>query len=205
MIASWQPSISGLPCSTSPAPGNRLGWRATSSWGHAPPGRAGTFSAHAIVAMKPSSVSHRARCPIPVHSELHARAPFLQSNQYKERSYPVWTLLPELNRKGLLNPAQAILCAASMPPEELYDTRSDPFEIHNLAASPAHAKVLRRLRTELEAWIDRTQDQGRQLEPPSLPRRKALPNPARTPTPATPRRTPSPPRNSRRRFRSRQG
>jgi N-sulfoglucosamine sulfohydrolase len=107
--------------------------------------------------------------------------PFLQPNEYKERSYPVWKLLPELNRKGLLTPAQAFLCTPTMPPEELYDTRSDPFEIHNLAGAPAHAKALKRLRTELEAWIERTRDQGRELEPADLAARRGVTKPGTNP------------------------
>jgi N-sulfoglucosamine sulfohydrolase len=57
--------------------------------------------------------------------------PFLQANAYKEKQYPVWTLLPKLNAEGKLTPAQAALCAPTMPPEELYDLQADPHEIHN--------------------------------------------------------------------------
>lgn len=38
------------------------------------------------------------------------------------------------------------------PAEELYDLRSDPHEQRNLAADPAHAETLARLRAELGAW-----------------------------------------------------
>jgi arylsulfatase A-like enzyme len=43
------------------------------------------------------------------------------------------------------------------PAEELYDLRSDPHELRNLAADPAHAETLRTLRGELDAWM---KDQG---------------------------------------------
>jgi uncharacterized sulfatase len=39
------------------------------------------------------------------------------------------------------------------PAEELYDLVADPFEQHNLAADPQHAKPLAALRTELDAWM----------------------------------------------------
>lgn len=99
-----------------------------------------------------------------------ARTPFLAPNAYKEKQYPVWNLLKELHAQGKLTPAQDFLCQPAMPPEELYDLQSDPFEIHNLAGSadPAHRAVLAHLRGVLEKWIEETNDQGRQFEPPDV-------------------------------------
>lgn len=96
--------------------------------------------------------------------------PFLQYNGYKQRQYPVWTLLPQLAALGQLTPVQAVLVAPTMPPEELYDLDADPYEINNLAASakPEHKATLKRLRAALYKWIDETNDQGRVLEPPAL-------------------------------------
>lgn len=96
--------------------------------------------------------------------------PFLQPNQYKERSYPVWNLLKELDAEGKLTPAQKALTAPSMPAEEFYDLDTDPHEVHNLANStdPAHRATLVRLRGVLERWIVETDDKGRDLEPPAL-------------------------------------
>ena len=107
--------------------------------------------------------------------------PFLQPNDYKQRQYPVWTLLPQLNAEGKLAPAQAFLCAPTMPPEERYDLQSDPQEIHNRAYSPAHRAVRYRLRSVLEDWIEETRDQGRQLEPPDLAARKGVTKPDTNP------------------------
>lgn len=39
------------------------------------------------------------------------------------------------------------------PAEELYDLAADPHEQRNLAAEPAHARLLARLRSELDAWM----------------------------------------------------
>lgn len=94
--------------------------------------------------------------------------PFLQTNQYKETSYPVWNLFKQLHAEGKLTPAQEFLCAPQMPAEELYDLQTDPDQIHNLAGSPAHARTLKRLRAALEHWIADTNDLGRELEPPAL-------------------------------------
>jgi len=100
--------------------------------------------------------------------------PFLQANEYKEKQYPTWNLLKELHAEHKLTPAQQALCAPTMPDEELYDLQSDPWEIHNLAHSPAHRDLLARLRSVLDAWIARSNDQGRQLEPADLVARKGL-------------------------------
>ena len=109
--------------------------------------------------------------------------PFLQPNTYKERSYPVWNLLKELHAKGKLTPTQAVLCAPSMPSEELYDLDTDPYEIDNLAGSkqPEHRLVLKRLRSALEGWIDESNDQGRVLESPELAAAKGATKPGSDP------------------------
>ncbi|MFR9598339.1 MAG: hypothetical protein SNI83_04560, partial [Rikenellaceae bacterium] len=44
--------------------------------------------------------------------------------------------------------------------EELYDIVNDPHEIHNLAADPAYAEVLEKMRGRLETWIVETDDKG---------------------------------------------
>ncbi len=96
--------------------------------------------------------------------------PFLQANNYKEKSYPVWNLLKEMAARDELTPDQKKLTAASMPEEELYDLSADPYEIHNLAASaePANRQALERLRAVLDRWIEQTQDRGSVLEPQDL-------------------------------------
>lgn len=96
--------------------------------------------------------------------------PFLQPNAYKQRSYPVWNLLKELDAQGQLTPPQKFLTAPSMPPEELYDLAQDPHEIRNLAGSahPADRAALQRLRAALETWIVESDDQGRTPEPPEI-------------------------------------
>jgi arylsulfatase A-like enzyme len=100
--------------------------------------------------------------------------PFLQPNQYKERQYPVWNLIKELATENKLTSTQAVLAAPIMPAEELYDTKNDPHEIHNLADSPEHKEVLARLRAALTNWIEESNDQGRELEPADLAARKGV-------------------------------
>src|SRR5262245_28409636 len=105
--------------------------------------------------------------------------PFLQANAYKERSYPVWNLLKELNAAGKLTPAQARLCEPTMPEEELYDLDKDPHQIDNLAGKPEHKATLERLGKVLADWIEATNDQGRTLEPPDVVKRESEVRPAK--------------------------
>ncbi|CAK9045535.1 Lactaldehyde dehydrogenase [Durusdinium trenchii] len=57
-----------------------------------------------------------------------------------------------------------------LPEELLYDTRSDPHEIHNLAESTkvVHQEALIRLRAALDTWIVETGDQGQWPEPAEI-------------------------------------
>jgi len=44
------------------------------------------------------------------------------------------------------------------PSEELYDLKSDPDEVMNLAAEPSHSAVLADLRKQVESWRAATHD-----------------------------------------------
>lgn len=48
----------------------------------------------------------------------------------------------------------------SKPPEELYDTENDPWEIHNLAENPQYRSVLERMRQANRDWILSIHDAG---------------------------------------------
>ena len=100
--------------------------------------------------------------------------PYTQKNAYKERSYPMLNLMKELHAKGKLTPAQALFMAPRRPDEELYDLRSDPYEINNLAASPNHQETLKEMRAILDKWIKDTGDQGQfpEKESATTPRKR---------------------------------
>lgn len=50
------------------------------------------------------------------------------------------------------------LAVDKRPAEELFDLRSDPGNLKNLAESPAHAEILKQHRTDLETYLRETQD-----------------------------------------------
>jgi arylsulfatase A-like enzyme len=63
-----------------------------------------------------------------------------------------------LRDTGKLTPAQMTCFVKPRPAEELYDCEADPYQLHNLAADPAHAKTLAGLRAELTRWEKATDD-----------------------------------------------
>lgn len=65
-----------------------------------------------------------------------------------------------LSGEGRLQGPTALFMADSKPTEELYDVKADPWEIRNLAASPEHQEILRKLRTEHERWRKEILDLG---------------------------------------------
>jgi arylsulfatase A-like enzyme len=91
---------------------------------------------------------------------LTPEVPLLAPNAYKEKQYPVWNLLKQLNAEGKLTPAQAFLCAPRQPEEQLFDMQADPDELTNLASStkPEHVAALKRLRAALDGWMRETND-----------------------------------------------
>lgn len=83
-----------------------------------------------------------------------------QFNRYKESQYPMLALMNVLNMEGKLTPEQARFMAPRKPEEELYDLRTDPHELKNLASDPAHRAALDTMRAELAAWRKKIGDQG---------------------------------------------
>lgn len=77
-------------------------------------------------------------------------------------------LMRELYAKGALTDPAAELMKPP-PPELLYDTEADPYEINNLAESdePEHKEALIRLRASLNTW-DETGDLGAIPELPEV-------------------------------------
>lgn len=89
--------------------------------------------------------------------------PHLQPNAYKDNK-PCLIALRKAHADGLLDSVQQTLFAPRRPTEELYDLTTDPWEIHNLAADPAHRETVESLRRRLNRWMEETDDRGRKPE-----------------------------------------
>lgn len=93
-------------------------------------------------------------------------AGFETLNRYKEKCFLVKPLMRRLKAEGkLAGPPLDLMMP--FPNEMLYDTRTDPHEIQNLAQSsdPSHQAALTRLRTALSVWMVETGDRGHIPEP----------------------------------------
>ena len=89
--------------------------------------------------------------------------PYLQPCAYKDAKR-ILIALRECHREGKLNKVQQLLFQEKRPPEELYDLRTDPYEINNLADKPEHADKLKEMRDRLDQWMAKTDDKGREPE-----------------------------------------
>ncbi|MGF1485042.1 MAG: sulfatase-like hydrolase/transferase [Opitutales bacterium] len=78
---------------------------------------------------------------------------------YRDR-HPIMREIWKRRAEGTLEPSQAWFARETRPPEELYDTQADPWEMHNLAEEPVHAQTLLRLRTECDRWLQEVGDLG---------------------------------------------
>jgi uncharacterized sulfatase len=72
---------------------------------------------------------------------------------------PTTAVWKRMYDEGRLQPPQTHFWEPK-PAEELYDLQEDPFEIHNLAGSAAHAEPLQRMRRALDAHLRDIRDVG---------------------------------------------
>lgn len=77
-----------------------------------------------------------------------------QFNFYKESAYPELAEMNVLNLQGKLTSEQAAFMAPSKPEVELFDLRSDPHEVHNVADHPQYADVKAEMLAKLQKWRD---------------------------------------------------
>jgi hypothetical protein len=80
-------------------------------------------------------------------------------------SMPSWTAWRKAWKDGTLDERHRRIWEAPQPTEELFDTETDPWEIRNLAADPAHAGRLAAMRERLKAKMSEVKDTGIIPEP----------------------------------------
>lgn len=82
---------------------------------------------------------------------------WMQPEGYSDAA-PMRNELARLAAEGLLDEAQMSYASAIRPTEELYDTLSDPFQIHNLAKNADYDHWLSEMREAHRSWLLRTRD-----------------------------------------------
>jgi arylsulfatase A-like enzyme len=85
---------------------------------------------------------------------------YCQFNEYKESQYPGLALMNVLHLEGKLPTEQEAFMKDTKPDEELYDLRSDPNEVHNLADNPQYKETLAEMRKQLAKWRKSVGDEG---------------------------------------------
>jgi N-sulfoglucosamine sulfohydrolase len=90
---------------------------------------------------------------------FYPQIPYCQRNLYME-NMPTMQELRRLGAAGDLSGAAAVFMPARKPAEELYDLRSDPECVHNLALDPHHADVRERMSEELDRFLAEIDDLG---------------------------------------------
>lgn len=83
---------------------------------------------------------------------LMPERPWCQYSNYKETSYPALAEMNVLYLSGKLNKAQATFFGPSKPVVELFDLRTDPHEVNNVADDPKYEKMKAELLALLNHW-----------------------------------------------------
>jgi len=89
--------------------------------------------------------------------------PHMQPSRYKDKKSIV-IALRAAHEAGTLTEVQDRIFAPTRPKEELYDLKSDPHEIHNLADDPKFQERLVKFRKQLDNWMKKTNDHGPESE-----------------------------------------
>ena len=85
--------------------------------------------------------------------------PYLLWIPYRNR-HPMLQEMWSKHLEGTLEGPETIMLQPNRPPEELYDTQEDPWEINNLVSEPSHCETLERLRSEMASWREEVGDAG---------------------------------------------
>jgi uncharacterized sulfatase len=84
---------------------------------------------------------------------FYPERPYTQFNAYKKQAYTVLSQLQLLNENGELNDVQDQFMKDTRPGEELYELKTDPWEIHNLAGDKTYDNKLVQLREIMDSVL----------------------------------------------------
>jgi arylsulfatase A-like enzyme len=85
--------------------------------------------------------------------------PYAQTIPYMEKM-PIMQQWRKLHSEAKLSDPQKLFFEHPKPAHELYDLQNDPHEVNNLASSPDHQQILKRMNAALNAWMKQTSDLG---------------------------------------------
>jgi hypothetical protein len=88
----------------------------------------------------------------------------LQPNAYKDGKAIVKALRRQHEAGTLPSVSEELLFSPTRPAEELYEYRTDTYQVTNLAANPDYKAVLEEHRAMLDRWILESGDKGPETE-----------------------------------------
>jgi arylsulfatase A-like enzyme len=91
---------------------------------------------------------------------FYPQRPHLQPNAYKDGKSILVTLRKLHADKKLDGLSESLLFQPTRPNEELYQWKSDQWQIQNLASDTAHSSALVKLRGMLDDWMTESSDRG---------------------------------------------
>jgi len=84
---------------------------------------------------------------------FYPERPYTQFNAYKKQAYPVLSQMQLLHENGELNDVQDQFMKDTRPGEELYELKTDSWEIHNLAGDKTYDNKLVQLREIMDSVL----------------------------------------------------
>jgi hypothetical protein len=91
---------------------------------------------------------------------FHPERPLLMPNDYKDGKVIIQRLRELHAAVSLPTLSEKLLFAPLRPAEELYEWKTDRWQVVNLVDDPAHAETRRHLSARLDQWIKDTRDPG---------------------------------------------
>ena len=119
---------------------------------------------------------------------LRTDVPHLPRTAYREK-LEIMRDLHALRTGAQATPEQWQIVSTSKPPEEFYDTQSDPHEVKNVVDAPEHQARIKEMREALERWQAETKDLGLIQPESKLVAEKLWPPDGVQPTTAEPKGT----------------